>query len=320
MTQSVFTHPENLWTKRLSHREIEDVVNLDLYYALEQQNINAIRACLGFLKKKQLDDDTLKSVYHQFAAAEDFKANTWLSVLRIFHLYDKQYGFAGEWVKHTPSAAHKLQEILQENNLNEEKTKIQTLVLRYSLATPHIENLVQSISPIEREKVAEQLLQFAVTQWKMSSHSPWSAQTAEDVCTAFPQYSRAVFLKIAATACALEHVNALYANPNINRTEYFSSLQNAGNEGVTSEMLSLWALDSSMTFEHRLDMVIKDLERLFQAAPSEEQKIYLDRLNGSFYTNILKMSPVLESAAQNLQLKRHITGDWSNQEERARKI
>lgn len=325
MTQSIFIHSDNLWSKHLSHRDVIDVINFDLYYALQQQNTNAVRACLSFFKKKQLEDNTLKTLYHQFTAAENFKASTWLSVLRIFHLYDKQYGFAGEWVKHTPSVAHKLQEILQGNHSNEEKLKIQTLVLRYSLATPHVASLTQSISLNDRENVAEQIVQCDMTQWKMSRHSPWNAQTAADVCATFPQYSRAVFLKIAATAYAFEQVNALYTDPNVGNKEYFGALEKAGNDGVTSEMLCLWAIDSSMTFECRQRTVVNDLERMFEAASVEEQNIYLDRLSASPYCAVVKMSPLLESAAQALCLKRNLKRSISDitvgdQQEHTRKI
>ena len=319
---SIFVHPEETWMSHLSKRSVNDLIDVDLLFALRNQNTGAVRASFGRLKKCELTDDQHKRVCDLFKYADTFTAVNWVIVLRIFHLHDKDLGLAVKWVEHTPTVADKFKELTQNTSdryMSEPEILLrnQALILLYTLPTSNITQLAQIMPLPEREVLVNYIIAPLSAKWEPYHPSPWDAQTAAAVSTTFPQYARAVFHNIAASAFAFSKGDQLYEGPNLNRHQYHRQLLDQNNEGIRGPQLAFLALDSSKTLAHRQRDMIKGLEEIYNNADVSEQNFYLERLSQSPYAEVIKLSEVLESAAQKIQLQNALPTD---QDERVRKI
>lgn len=319
---SVFIHPEDTWMSHLSKRSVNDLIYVDWCFALRNQNTAAVHAAFGRLYKCELTDDQHKRVCDLFKYADTFTAVNWVIVLRIFHLHDKNLGLAVKWVEHTPTVADKFKALTQNTSDRymsdpEILLKNQALILLYTLQTPHITQLAQIMPLPDRDVLVDYIIAPLSAKWEPYHPSPWDAQTAASVSTTFPQYARAVFHNIAASACAFHQGNQWYDDPTLNRHQYHRKLLDHNNEGIDGAQLAFLALDSSKTLAHRQRDMIKGLEEIYNNADVSEQRFYLERLAQSPYAVVIKLSEVLESAAQKIRLQNDLPTD---QDERVRKI
>lgn len=322
MPTSIFENSEETWMVDLKQRSPHDLIDIDFEFALHNQNTNAIRACVGRLQKHNLNKQDIERVHTLLKHASNFTAVGWINVLRIFHLYDKKLKLGHHWVKNTPTVVNILQESLKSVQ-PQHHTKTQALVVRYALRTPYIEEISQMFSSFERQKIVEYILNPLSSEWKTYSgtDAPWDAQTANMVSATFPEYAYAVFYRIAASAFAFHTVNQSYNDQNITRSSFYQELNTQGNEGISANNLSLLALDSSMSFHHRKNQMIKDLETIYVACPHKEQRKYIKNLTESKYADVLNMSDILQSAAQKMVLESQLVEFvFATQEDRAHKI
>lgn len=303
MNKSVFVNPEDTWLSNLANRSLHDLIEVDFRYALQSQNTNAVRASLGRLQKHELTANDHNRVRALLKCADTFACQNWLTVLRIFHLYDKKLDLGVEWVKHTPTVGEKFQELNHHASTRAHLLKNQVLILRYTLPTPNIVHLANHIAPPKREILVENILAPLSSQWEAYRPSPWDSQTATALCATFPEYTRAVFNRIAASAFAFHNAHGLFVDPSIDRHQFHQELKNQNNEGISSNNLSLLSLDSSMSFNHRKKNMIEGLEQIHSSADLSEQNLYLKRLTHSPYVSVITMSEVLESSDQKIRLK-----------------
>lgn len=324
MPTSIFENSEQMWMADLEQRSLQDLIDVDFEFALHHQNTNAIRTCVGRLLKHELDEPDIERIHILLKQANGFNAAGWMDVLRMCHLHDKKLNIAYHWVNNTPTVADKLQELLQQHPLYpEQHTKTQAVVVQYALRTPYIKEVVAKIPPLEQQTVIQYMLEPLSSQWKSYSGNttPWDIQSAVFLSGIFPQYSRAVFYRIAASAFAFHTVNRMYIDQSIKRSSFYRALDEQGNEGISASALSMLALDSSMSFNHHKSNMIKHLEEIYTSAPSEQQHIYLQDLAQSKFATVLEMSDILQSAAQKMMLEEQLNKEpIGNQEERLRRI
>lgn len=323
MLTSVFENSEEMWMADVEQRSLKDLIDVDFRFALHNQNTNAVRTCVGRFQKCMLSTQDIESIHKLLDHANNFNAMEWIGVLRMCHLHDKKLDIAQHWVNSTPTIVEKLQELLHNSLPPGQRIKTQALVVQYTLRTPYIQNIAALISPSEKQTVLEYMLNPLFSEPNLYSANGilWAVQTAKAVSEVFPEYSRAVFYRIAARAFAFHAVNEMYMDQNINRSSFYRALEEQGNEGVSASNLSMFALDSSMNFNHRKDNAMKDLEEIYVCASIEQQNRYLQDLAQSKYATMLCMSDILQSAAQKMLLKNQLDHNLvAPQDERHRKI
>lgn len=325
MSKSVFCKNSNQWVKLLSKRTLDEFIDTDFAFALSIHNTDAVRACVGCLNrlegKNKIDDNHRQKIASLLQCAIGFSPQQWFSVLLIFNLYDKSNSNLGEqWVENTPDVADKMQNVLNNKpHTPKDKIKKLTIVMSHALKTSRIEQFVISRSAEERCDMVKQYLDplSLVSAFRPSQKSQWDADLASRLAGCFSEFTQAVFLRIAASAIALDGVEKLYTDPNISRPEFYKRLEQCGNEGLSSQLLSFMMLDSSMKMEHQKNNALEDLEKIVTSVPAAEQEKYIQLLVGSPYIDIIKQSVVLKNIVQKIVLEQNLVYPT---EERLRKI
>lgn len=314
MSKSVFCEHSNQWVELLSKRTLDEFIDTDFAFALSSHNTDAVRACVGRFNKldgeRKIDHihrDKMAALLH---CAVGFPAQKWFSVLLIFHLYDKS-NLGEQWVEYTPDVSDKIQNVLNSKpHTLQEKIKKLTIVMTHTLRTSQIEPFVASRSTQERCDMVKNYLDtvlYLVSAFRPSQKSQWDADLASHLTGCFSEFNQAVFLRIAASAIALDCAEKMYNDPNINRHEFYQKLEQCGNEGLSSQLLSFMMLDGSIKTEHRKQYALDDLEKIIMSAPAAKHNEYIQLLRNSPYSAVIEQSAVLKNTAQKILLEQNLT-------------
>lgn len=315
---SVFHNPEPTWVDRISERSQDDLVNVDLEYALQTQNLNAIRTILGWLQKNTLSPDKMSDFHQHLVHARSFEPQKWMSVLKMLDLYDKNNNLAHNWVQHTSDPVEKLHHCINtKEHTPEDRLKKQILVAKHALRTPHIGHCIANASAQEQLEILKGIIDPLSEQWSGFTGSPWDTKNAIALANMFPQFSTEVAFRIAASAFAFHQVLKAFNNTSINRKEFLEEINDFSNEGIASHNLLLLWVSNSVSMESLKTTMADDLETILCNIPTALQDNCIEKIRCSPYASVLSFTQKLESLNQKYVLEQY---NLSSDLEHVRKI